>query len=383
MSDTDALSIAQALIRCPSVTPEEGGALDYLQGLLEARGFTCHRLPFTDERAPRVDNLYARLGTDAPHLMFAGHTDVVPPGDETKWTHPPFAGSVADGEVWGRGAADMKGGIAAFIAALFAHLDAHGAPQGSVSLLITGDEEGVAVNGTAKVLAWAKENGETFDAALVGEPTNPDALGDMIKIGRRGSLSGTITITGTQGHAAYPHRADNPVPTLAAIIAAVEAETLDEGSDHFQPSNLEFTSVDVGNAAFNVIPGAATARFNIRYNDRWTAQKLEAWLKRHLEAHAPGSWRLDLEPAVSDVFLTGQGPLSDMLVAAVKDVTGRTPELSTAGGTSDARFIKDHCPVIEFGLVGSTMHQVDERVALADLEKLTQIYRGFLVRYFS
>lgn len=392
MSTTDPVSNLQALIRCPSVTPAEGGALTALETMLEPLGFVVSRVTAQDENTPDIENLYARLGTDGPHLMFAGHTDVVPVGDEGAWTHPPFAADIVNGELYGRGAVDMKGGIACFIAAVARHTEKHSAFKGSVSLLITGDEEGPAINGTVKLLEWAAAKGERWDACLVGEPTNPDMLGDMIKIGRRGSVSGTITVHGVQGHAAYPHLADNPVRGVIRLAEALMDPPFDQGTDNFQPSNLEVTSIDVGNPATNVIPGRATARFNIRFNDSWTAETVKAEIARRLAQAAsdqslrPGreAVRYDLTWAdrPSHVFLTRNNSLIDSLAGAVEAIVGRTPKLSTTGGTSDARFIKDYCPVVEFGLVGQTMHMVDERVAVEDLETLTRIYEVFLERWF-
>lgn len=384
--DRDVLTIAQRLIRCRSITPADDGALDYLQDLLAEAGFRCERLRFADKDTPDVDNLYARVGEGPPNLCFAGHTDVVPPGNEASWTVPPFAGEVHDGLLYGRGAADMKGAVAAFVAAALDYLDAHdGRAPGAISLLITGDEEGAAINGTAKVLGWAKSHGEHLDHCLVGEPTNPTMLGEAIKIGRRGGLSGTIRVKGKQGHVAYPDVADNPIPGLVRLVSHLLALKLDDGSPHFQPSNLEFVSIDVGNPTWNVIPGEARAMFNIRFNDNWSAERLEAWLTDGLDKAAAGEidYGLTLEPFVSDVFVTEPGELTEVAVAAVKEVTGREPELSTSGGTSDARFIKDHCPVVEFGLVSRTIHQIDECVRTADLEALTKIYALFLDGYFK
>jgi succinyl-diaminopimelate desuccinylase len=381
----DPVAIARDLIRCPSVTPTEGGALAYLAGRLEGAGFTVHRVTFSASGADDVENLYARIGAGAPHLMFAGHTDVVPPGDAAAWTHPPFAAEIADGTLFGRGAADMKGAIACKVAAVLDYLAAHGGrPNGSISFLVTGDEEGIAVNGTVKLLAWAAARGEKFDHCLLGEPTNPNALGDMIKIGRRGSLNGALIVTGTQGHVAYPALADNPVRGIVALMGALMAEPLDAGSDHFDPSNLEFTSVDVGNKTVNIIPGEARARFNIRYNDRHTRDDLKALIERRVAAAAGRiRWRIEWEPSNADVFLTQPGPFVALVADTIKEVTGRRPELSTSGGTSDARFIKDYGPVIEFGLANQTMHKVDERVPTADLVALTAIYRKILERYFE
>jgi succinyl-diaminopimelate desuccinylase len=381
----DPVAIARDLIRCPSVTPVEGGALAYLEGRLEGAGFAVHRVTFSEPGADDVENLYARIGTGAPHLMFAGHTDVVPPGDAAAWTHPPFAAEIADSTLFGRGAADMKGAIACKLAAVLDHLAATGGkPKGSISFLITGDEEGIAVNGTVKLLKWAAARGETFDHCILGEPTNPNALGDMIKIGRRGSLNGTLIVTGTQGHVAYPALADNPVRGIVALMGALMAEPLDAGSAHFDPSNLEFTSVDVGNKTVNIIPGEARARFNIRYNDRHTRDGLKDLIERRAAAAAGRiRWRIEWEPSNADVFLTRPGPFVDLVAATIKEVIGRQPELSTSGGTSDARFIKDYGPVIEFGLANQTMHKVDERVPAADLVALTAIYRRILDRYFE
>ncbi|MES5099853.1 succinyl-diaminopimelate desuccinylase [Agrobacterium sp. BA1120] len=393
MHATDPVANLAALIRCPSVTPKEGGALTLLDSLLSPLAFAVERVMATEEGTPDVENLYARLGDQGPHLMFAGHTDVVPVGDETAWSHPPFAAEIAGGEMFGRGAVDMKGGIACFVAAIARHIEKHGKPEGSVSFLITGDEEGPSINGTSKLLEWAAAKGETWDACVVGEPTNPDQLGDMIKIGRRGSLSGRIVVHGVQGHAAYPHLADNPIRGLLQLTHALMDPPFDNGTDNFQPSNLEVTTIDTGNAATNVIPAKATAAFNIRFNDTWTAETLRAEIIRRLdEAAADGVLRPDRSPVTYDlvwadrpahVFLTRNNALISSLSGAVAEVTGNEPKLSTTGGTSDARFIKDYCPVVEFGLVGQTMHMVDERVAVADLETLTRIYETFLERWFD
>lgn len=393
MTATNPVANLQTLIRCPSVTPAEGGALSALDAMLSPLGFKVDRVMATEAGTPDVENLYARIGNDGPHLMFAGHTDVVPVGDEAAWTHPPFAAEIAGGEMFGRGAVDMKGGIACFVAAVARHIEKHGAPKGSISFLITGDEEGPSINGTTKLLQWAAERGERWDACVVGEPTNPDALGDMIKIGRRGSLSGKITVHGVQGHAAYPHLADNPVRGLLQLTTALMDPPFDNGTESFQASNLEVTTVDVGNPATNVIPAKATASFNIRFNDTWTADTLRADIIRRLDAAAdegalrPGRDAVRYEIVWADrpshVFLTRNNALIASLSSAVESVTGKAPKLSTTGGTSDARFIKDYCPVVEFGLVGQTMHMVDERVAVADLETLTVIYETFIERWFE
>jgi succinyl-diaminopimelate desuccinylase len=387
---TDVLSIAQDLLRCPSVTPADAGALGVLESLLTPAGFEVHRVTFSEEGSADIENLYARIGTSAPHICFAGHTDVVPPGDEAAWTHGAFSGDVTNGLLYGRGAVDMKGGIAASVAAVLDYLAANdGKPQkdggGSISFLITGDEEGIAVNGTVKLLQWAAERGEQFDHCIVGEPSNVEEMGDTIKIGRRGSQSGTLVVDGVQGHVAYPHRASNPVPDIAALITALSSDPLDQGNAQFQPSNLEFTSVDVGNKATNVIPAQARAKFNIRFNDHHTQASLRDLIDARVATAAGNRIRAHViwEPSNSDSFVTKPGAFTDTVVAAIKDVTGRTPDLNTGGGTSDARFIKNYCPVIEFGLVGQTMHQIDEHTKVADLEKLTQIYRGVLDRYFA
>jgi succinyl-diaminopimelate desuccinylase len=381
----DPVAIARDLIRCPSVTPAEGGALAYLERVLKSAGFAVHRVKFSEAGNADVENLYARIGTTAPHLMFAGHTDVVPPGEEAAWTHPPFAGEVADGRLFGRGAVDMKGAIACFLAAALDHLAATGGSlKGSMSFLITGDEEGDAVNGTIKLLKWAADRGERFDHCIVGEPSNPAALGDAVKIGRRGSLNGTLVVNGKQGHVAFPHLADNPIRGLVTLMGALMAQPLDRGTEHFDPSNLEFTSVDVGNRTVNLIPGEARARFNVRYNDLHTPETLKALIEARCAAAAGGvRWRIEYLPSNSWVFRTQPGPFIDLVTDAIAAATGRRPKLSTSGGTSDARFIKDYCPVVEFGLVGKTMHQVDEHVPTAELAALTAIYRRILDRYFD
>lgn len=383
---TDALTIARDLIRCPSVTPADAGALGVLEDLLKQAGFQTHRVTFSEAGTADVDNLYARIGTEGPHITFAGHTDVVPPGDEAAWSLGAFSGEVKDGYIYGRGAVDMKGGIACSVAAALDYLrDNGGRPKGSISFLITGDEEDVSINGTIKLLKWAAERGERFDHCVLGEPSNQEVMGDCIKIGRRGSQSGTLIVEGKQGHVAYPHRASNPVPDISRLIVALSDEPLDHGSAQFQPSNLEFTTVDVGNTATNVIAGLARAKFNIRYNDCHTQESLRALVEQRL-AKACGNRiraRIDWMPSNSNVFLTKPGPFTDLAVAAIESVTGRKPELSTTGGTSDARFISSYCPVIEFGLVGQTMHQIDERASVADIATLTKIYRGILDRYFA
>lgn len=382
----DPVAIARELLRCPSVTPAEGGALAFLEKMLKAAGFTTHRMTFSEEGTPDVENFYARIGTGSPHLMFAGHTDVVPPGNEAAWTHPPFSGEIDDGVLYGRGAVDMKGGIAAAVAAALDYLAAHGGkPKGSISFLITGDEESVAINGTPKLLDWAHKHGEKFDHCILGEPSNRDALGDTIKIGRRGSLNGTLIVHGKQGHVAYPERADNPVTGLVKLIAALKAEPLDHGSKLFDASNLEFTSIDVGNKTVNLIPGEARARFNIRFNDLHKQESLKTLLEKRAVAAADNKIRFSFEwePSNADVFVVEPGPFTDVVANAVTEITGRQPILSTTGGTSDARFIKNYCSVVEFGLVGQTMHAIDERVPVNELVALTAIYRRILDRYFA
>jgi succinyl-diaminopimelate desuccinylase len=376
-----AAALAAELIRRPSVTPRDEGALDLLAARLQALGFACHRLAFGEGEA-RIENLYARRGSGRPNLCFAGHTDVVPSGPVEAWSFDPFAGAFADGALCGRGAVDMKGAIAAFVAAAEAFLGSHGSGfEGSISLLITGDEEGAAINGTKKVLEWLQARGETLDACVVGEPTSARALGDMVKIGRRGSLTGRLTVEGVQGHTAYPHLADNAAHRLVHMLSALIAAELDQGSRHFQPSTLQVSTIDIGNPASNVIPARAQAAFNIRFNDLWTSEKLKRWIAERLDA-AGGRYTLDV--AVSgESFLTPPGIVSECLGEAIRHVTGLTPELSTTGGTSDARFIQAHCPVAEFGLVGLTMHKIDERVDLADLAALSAIYREFLERFFD
>ena len=390
---TDPVAVLTELIRCRSVTPNEGGALTALQTMLGPLGFTVDRPTFSDANTPDVENFFAARGSGR-HLVFAGHTDVVPPGEEADWQVPPFSADIVDGDLYGRGAVDMKGGIAAFVAALARQIADNRLPEGRISLLITGDEEGPAVNGTVKLLDWAvKEKEERFDACLVGEPTNPDRLGDMIKIGRRGSLSAEVVVHGRQGHVAYPHLADNPLRTVLAIGESLLAEPLDEGTEAFPPSNCEITSIDTGNPSVNVVPARARLFFNVRFSDVWTSESLKAELTRRIDAGAKGGrYRTGREPAKVEIswrerpaepFLTRSEPLIEAISAAVRQVTGLTAKLSTTGGTSDARFIRFVCPVVEFGLVGQTMHMTDERVPLADLEALTEIYDQFISRWFA
>lgn len=393
MSDYNAVALLQKLIQCPSVTPVEGGALQLLEDILKPLEFVVERITFSHEGQADVENLYARYGTTGRHLMFAGHTDVVPTGALEDWAHGPFSGEIHDGDIYGRGAVDMKGGIACFIAAFAKFLDANKTFDGSVSLLITGDEEGPAVNGTEKLLKHATAKGEVWDACIVGEPTNPNQLGDMLKIGRRGSLSGRVTVQGKQGHVAYPHLADNPVRSATQMMSALMHPLLDEGTDEFPPTNLEVTSVDVGNRALNVIAQIASFQFNIRFNDTWDETSLTTELKRRLDIaaqdqslrpdRAPVQYDFDIINRVSPVFLTNDERLIETMHTSIQAITGNEPALSTTGGTSDARFIKDYCPVIEFGLVGQTMHMIDERAAVSDVEGLAVIYGEFLKRWFA
>jgi succinyl-diaminopimelate desuccinylase len=382
----DPVQLAQTLIRCRSVTPAEGGALSVLESVLKPAGFACHRLTMTEPGTADVENLYARLGTGRPHLCFAGHTDVVPAGDEAGWSRPPFAAEVANGLLCGRGAADMKGAIACFVAAALDYVEAGGGlKRGSLSFLITGDEEGPGINGTAKVLDWMAARGEVPDACLVGEPTSSKAVGDEIKIGRRGSVAVDLTVHGKQGHAAYGHLADNPVPKLARMIDRLSNTPLDAGTPRFQASSVEATVLAVPGGATNVIPAWARASFSIRYNELHTRQQVEAWVRGHCEevAHAIGA-RFSLAfGGRHDVFLTEPGPLADAVSSAVEAVTGRAPALTTAGGASDACFIHKHCPVVELGLTNATVHQVDERVPVAELATLTAVYRRFIEGYFA
>lgn len=376
----DPVGLLQDLLRCPSVTPADAGALDVLEKLLAAHGFTCHRLSFGgDDGTDKIDNLYARWGTGTPHFCFAGHTDVVPAADAANWQHAPFAGIIADGYVHGRGAADMKGPLACFVAAAL-DLITHAPPQGSISLLITGDEEGPAINGTRKVLEWLAARGEKIDFCLVGEPTSREQLGDMMKIGRRGTITGYLTVKGIQGHVAYPHRAKNPIPKMIKILSALNAMELDQGSAHFEPSNLEIVTIETGNTADNLIPPQLRATFNIRFNDLHSGASLTDKIKAAIAGvEGVSSDDYDLRIRIGgESFYTAPGREATLLNTAIKTVTGREAELSTSGGTSDARFIRAYTPVLEFGIVGATMHKTDECVSLDDMAKLTQIYRRFL-----
>lgn len=385
MNGDDPIALLQALIRCPSITPIEGGALSLLETQLFQQGFNVTRPIFHEDGTEDVENLFASLGNGGPHLVFAGHTDVVPPGDHDAWNHDPFSGIITDDRIYGRGAVDMKGAIACFLAATWRFLNAcEGQFNGRLSFLITGDEEGVAINGTAKLLAWCVERGEQFDACILGEPTNPNKLGDMIKIGRRGSLTGELTVKGIQGHVAYPQQANNPLPGLMKLLDVLIKTPLDSGTKFFQPSNLEITTIDVGNPTANVIPAKATAWFNIRFNDNWTLENLQHEINSRLKTAAQDKldYNIVFRPGSSNAFVNDGGPLIDILSTAIEAETGCHVELSTDGGTSDARFIKDYCPVVEFGLVSKTIHQVNEHAALADLKTLTAIYERVLRAFF-
>lgn len=385
---TDVVELTRALVRCESVTPKEAGALQLLQRALEPLGFRCERMDFSQAGTDDVANLYARIGSGGRHFCFAGHSDVVPVGDLSSWTIGPFAAELSDGYLFGRGAADMKGAIAAFADAAQRFLSRRGRDfGGSISLLITGDEEGPAVNGTVKMLQRLAERGETIDACVVGEPTSSKRFGDMMKIGRRGSMTVDLTVRGVQGHVAYPERLDNAIHRLSAIIEALVREPIDRGSTHFQPTSLQFTTVDVGNKATNIAPGVARARFNTRFNDLWTSKTLLAHLQERIErAHAAvgGNGTVEYDVSVSgESFYTPPGLLSDLVAGAIRDVAGVEAELSTTGGTSDARFIRSYCPVLEFGLVGESMHKVDEKSAIADLKTLARVYESVLDRFFA
>jgi succinyl-diaminopimelate desuccinylase len=382
---TDPVALTQALVRCPSVTPAEGGALALLAAVLASAGYNVHRPVFSADGMPDIENLYARIGTEGPVLVIAGHSDVVPVGDAEAWTRDPFGGEIVDGVLYGRGACDMKGGLAAMISAALRFRRDNPQALGSIAFLITGDEEGPAVNGTVKLLDWAHERGERFDHCLLGEPTNPASMSDMIKIGRRGSLTGKLTVNGKQGHVGYPHLADNPIRGMVRQLAALDATPLDGGTTHFDPSNLEVTTLDVGNPSSNVVPAQAKAVFNIRFNDSWTPETLAAEIERRLREAAGNLVRYEVafQPTNAVAFLTEPGPFVAMVADAVEAETGKRPALSTTGGTSDARFIKSYCPVVEYGVVGQTMHQVDERVAVADLTALERITHRLLDSYFA
>jgi len=384
MTIPDPVALSQALIRCPSVTPEDAGAIAVLETALKRLGFACHRLRFEENGTAAIENLYARIGTQGPNFCFAGHTDVVPPGDTKLWRHGPFAAVVENGTLYGRGAADMKSAIASFVAAAARYL-ATGKPYGSISLLITGDEEGIATNGTKKMLAWLQERGERLDHCVVGEPTSTVRAGDTIKIGRRGSMNARLTVRGTQGHVAYPHQAANPLPVMAALVSRLSSQILDTGNEHFDPSTLSFTTIDTGNAATNVIPAEARAGFNIRFTDQHTPESLQSRIAEIVSATRKQSGcEIDVAYQISGVsFLTKPGPFTELLAAAAQKVTGKRPEYSTTGGTSDARFIKDHCPVAELGLSNATMHKTNECATLEDIGLLTDIYSEVIAAYFA
>jgi len=376
----DVVQFTQALITRPSVTPADAGAMDTVQRTLESLGFTCHRLKFGE-----IENLYARRGAASPNLCFAGHTDVVPAGVHNLWRYDPFGAEIHDGMVIGRGAVDMKGGIAAWIAAVSRHADQAGSQKGSLSFLITGDEEGVATDGTVRVVEWLKARGEVIDHCIVGEPSSASQLGDMIKVGRRGSINATFTVSGKQGHVAYPQRALNPLPVLVDLLAALKSRVLDEGYDQFQPSNLEITTIDTGNTATNIIPQDVRARINIRFNPAHTGTALKAWFETLAAEHAARTGaKIEVQTAISgEAFLTEAGPFVDLIAGVIRERFGLETDRSTTGGTSDARFIRDLCPVVEFGLVGQTMHQINECVPVIDLEGLTDAYSALIAAYFS
>ena len=378
----DAVALTQALIRCPSVTPADAGALAVLEAALTPLGFACHRLRFEQDGTTPIENLYARLGSGAPHFCFAGHSDVVPPGEG--WARDPFAAVIADGMLHGRGAADMKSAVAAFAAAA-ARVIQNGPPNGSISLLITGDEEGPAINGTAKMLAWLKGRGEHIDHCVVGEPTSVAQAGDTLKIGRRGSINFKVAVKGVQGHVGYPQKANNPIPVLAELVSQLAGYKLDKGNAHFDPSTLAFTTMDVGNSVSNVIPAGAYAAFNIRFNDAHTPDSLVGWVDDRAGRIAKESGcSITVTHSVSGVsFLTQPGKFTQLVSDTVARITGQAPVFSTSGGTSDARFIKDYCPVVELGLAGATMHKTDECVAVREIERLTDIYAALLADYFA
>ena len=382
---TDSVVILQDLIRCRSVTPHEGGALTVLENLLSAHGFVCQRLIFKDANTPDVENLFARIGTGEPHLCFAGHTDVVPVGDETDWKHEPFAAEIKDGILYGRGATDMKGSVAAFAAAAVDYVKHSGKPAGSISFLITGDEEGPAINGTVKVLEWMKANGHIPDHCLVGEPSSAKKFGDTIKIGRRGSLSFDVTVEGIQGHVAQPQNTDNPIPKLSRLLDRISYAKLDDGNDHFDPSTLAVTTFDVGNMAGNVVPARAKAKFNIRYSTEQNYQSLRDWVAAHVAAvreELGGTWTVNSSEG-AEAFITEPGAFVGLVQDAVEQETGLVPKLSTSGGTSDARFIKNYCPVLEFGPTNATAHKVDEHISIEELRATQIIYGRIIAAYFN
>jgi succinyl-diaminopimelate desuccinylase len=375
----DPVALLSDLIRCASVTPTEAGVLDVLERTLVPLGFAVARLRFEGDGSYPVDNLFATRGTAGPHLLFNGHTDVVPPGDRSLWRHDPFGAEIVGDTLYGRGAVDMKSGIAAFVAAA-----AVGPTRGRISLAITNDEEADGINGTAKLMQWAVAQGHAFDFAIVGEPSATTRVGDSIKIGRRGSLNGRITVTGVQGHVAYPHKALNPLPVAATLISALSG-TLDDGSEHFPASNLEFTSFDVGNAVTNVIPATARLAFNVRYNDHWTPESLEEAIREGIESQDDegATIEFDVLGTPSRSFISPTSGAVELLAQVIESETGSRPEFSTGGGTSDARFIAQYCPVVECGLPGPTMHKADECVPLADVRALTALYAAFIQRFMG
>ncbi len=384
--NTDPVALLQTLIRCPSVTPKEAGVLSALEGMLESADFECTRLPFSDDDTPDVDNLFARLGDSGPHLCFAGHVDVVPTGDEALWTYPPFAAEIHDGVLYGRGACDMKGSVAAFAAAAIDVASEFGGEiPGSVSLVITGDEEGPAINGTVKMLQWMEENNQLPDECLVGEPSCSDKFGDTIKNGRRGSITFEVVAKGVQGHAAYPHLSLNPIPILARLIDQLSSQSLDGGTDQFEPSTLAVSTFDVGNPATNVTPERASTYFNIRFNTEHSADSLKAMVQKQCDAvQAEMGGEFEISSIVgAECFLSNPGPLLSVVQQALHDETGNKAVLSTGGGTSDARFIKNYCPVIEFGPTNKTIHQVDECIAVDELEALTRVYKQVIRQFLS
>jgi succinyl-diaminopimelate desuccinylase len=378
----DVVELAQKLIQCPSVTPEDAGAQDVLTTPLKDMGFEIFDLPFEGNGSYPVKNFFARLGTGSPHICYAGHTDVVPVGDEAAWTHPPFSAAIDNGIMYGRGTSDMKGGNAAFISAISKFLDKHKNFKGSISVIITGDEEADAINGTVRVLEWMKDHHHIPDVCIVGESSNPTELGQEIKIGRRGAISGTLTVTGKQGHTAYQDEADNPLPRLSKFAVALSDIEFDQGTEHFPPTNLELTTIDVGNKADNVIPAEGTLKFNIRFNTQWTAESLEAKIRDVLK-NTSFDYNLDIHKSNADPFMTEPGEWTDTVSGVVKKHTGKIPALTTNGGTSDARFIARYCPVVEFGLTNATVHQVDECLKVSDLEKLVDIYADIIARKFT
>lgn len=381
----DALPLLQDLIRCPSITPAEAGSLTVLEDYLSAAGFVCQRLIFKQDGTPDVENLFARIGKEGPHLCFAGHTDVVPVGNEQDWSQQPFAANIVGDLLYGRGATDMKGSVAAFAAAAVDYIQQNGKPQGSISFLITCDEEGPAINGTIKVLEWMKANNHIPDHCLVGEPSCVGKLGDTIKIGRRGSLSFEVTVEGKQGHVAYPSKTDNPVVKLARFVDRISTTPIDAGNDHFDPSSLAVTTFDVGNPAGNVVPQRATAKFNIRYSTEHTYDSLRDWIEAQraaVEKELGGKWTLSSSEG-AEAFITQPGAFVGLVQDAVEQETGLVPKLSTSGGTSDARFIKDYCPVLEFGPTNATIHQIDEHISISELHQTQAIYNRIIEAYFS